>query len=134
VASLTACELGSSGDRSGVPDFNAADLGRFEKSEKPYFYVGRSFDGLRLRHVQPYDAGVASLVYGTCDPPPEGGCPPPLELQHRLCRGRVTVVIYVGADPKPGRAARAARALRALSRGARGVLRPSITFDRAPAC
>jgi hypothetical protein len=120
----------------------ALDLGVYEKSAQPYYYVGRSFDGLRLSKVDPYQvskldpsqAGVASIVYGTCKPPPEGGCPPPLELQHRLCRGRLTIVIYVGANPKPGRARRAAHALRPLSQGARRRGKPRLAFDEAPAC
>ena len=121
VALLSAC--GSS--ESGVPD-----LTKYETSRQPYYYVGRSFDGLRLSSVEPYRAGIASIFYGTCKPSPDGGCPPPLELQHRLCGGRLTVVIYVGANPKPGRAARAAHALRPLSNGARGG-KPRIAFDRA---
>jgi hypothetical protein len=124
VAFLSACGSGRSG---------GLDLGKYENSRKAYFYVGRSFDGLRLSNVQPYQGGVAEIIYGTCKPPPDGGCPPPLELQHRLCRGRVTVVIYIGANPKPGRAARAAHALRPLSDGARRN-KPLLAFDRAPAC
>src|SRR5262249_39738362 len=112
---------------------SAPDLGKYEKSRQPYYYVGRSFDGLRLSNVQPYQAGVASIFYGTCKPPPDGGCPPPLELQHRLCRGRLTVVIYVGTNPKPGRAVRAAQALRPFSEGASHG-KPLLAFDRAPAC
>jgi hypothetical protein len=50
-----------------------------------------------------------------------------------LCRGRVTVVIFVGTNPKPGRATRAAHELRPLSKGARGV-KPDLAFDRAPPC
>ena len=123
VVTLTGC--GPNG--GGVPD-----LTKYEKSRQPYFYVGPSFDGLRLSHVLPYDAGVGAVFYGTCKSPPDGGCPPPLELQHRLCRGRVTVVIFVGAE-KPGRAARAAHALRPLSAGARGI-KPELAFDRAPPC
>lgn len=123
VVSLAAC--GSSG---GTPD-----LTRFKDSRRPYYYVGRTFDGLRLTHAEQYIRGVALFAYGTCNPPPDGGCPAPLELQHRLCRGRVTVVIFIGVDPKPGRAARAARALRPLSKGAKGV-KPDVAFDRSPPC
>lgn len=113
---------------------SAGDLTSVEGSSLPYFWAGSSFDGLELEHVEPYDeTGVAFLVYGTCEPSSDGGCPPPLELQHRRCGPRVTVVIFVGADPEPGRAARAAKALRPLSDGARGV-RPSVAFDRSPAC
>jgi hypothetical protein len=124
VAFLSAC--GSDG--TGVPN-----LAKYEASRQPYYYVGRSFDGLSLSKVQPYQAGIASIFYGTCKPPPDGGCPAPLELQHRLCRGRLTVVIYVGANPEAGRARRAAHALRPLSEGARRG-KPLVALDRAPAC
>src|ERR1043166_2309001 len=108
VVFLAAC---GAGGRPNLTDF--------KNSREPYYFVGPSFDGLRLTHVEPYNAaGVASFIYGTCEPTADGGCPAPLELQHRLCRGRVTVVIFTGADPKPGRAARAAHALHPLSKGA----------------
>jgi hypothetical protein len=122
VVSLTAC--GSNGG-------STPDLAKLKNSRQPYYWVGRSFDGLRLSDVLTYDAGVASLFYGTCKPATDGGCPAPLELQHRLCGGRVTVVIFLGANPKSGRAARAAHALRPLSKGARRM-KPDLAFDRAP--
>ncbi len=125
VTSLSAC--GSNG--AGI----APELAKLRKSRQPYYYVGRSFDGLRLVHVERYDGGVANLIYGTCDAGDDQGCAPPLALQHRLCRGRVTVVIFVGANPKPGRAARAQHALRPLSRGGR-QLTPDVAFDRSPPC
>src|SRR5438874_2596401 len=92
AAFLSACGSGGSG---------GLDLGKYENSRKAYYYVGRSFDGLRLSDVLPYQGGAASIIYGTCKPSPDGGCQPPMELQHRLCRGRVTVVIYTGVNPKP---------------------------------
>lgn len=124
VSLLSACLPGG----SGVPN-----LAKYEESPQPYYYVGRSFDGLRISNLRPYAGGVASIFYGNCTPPHDGGCPPPLELQHRLCRGRLTVVIFVGANPKTGRAARAARVLRPLSEGARGR-KPLVAFGRAPVC
>lgn len=125
VGSLAAC-------RSTVSESRPVDLGRLTSSSLPYYYVGRSFDGLQLTHAESYHSGVANLIYGTCEPRPDG-CPPPLALQHRLCRGRATVVIFVGVNPKPGRAARAAKALRPLSKGARRMA-PEIAFDRSPPC
>jgi hypothetical protein len=124
VTPLTACATGTRG---------APELGNVETSNEPYYFVGPWFDGLRLSHVEPYERGVADIAYGTCEPPPEGGCAPPLDLQHRLCLGRVTVVVFVGANAKPGRAARAAKALRPLSRGASNGM-PHVAFDRSPAC
>jgi len=44
---------------------NALDLSEFRGSDLPYFYVGQSFDGLRLIHIEPCYAGVAFLEYGT---------------------------------------------------------------------
>jgi hypothetical protein len=128
AAAIGVTVLSACGSGSGVPN-----LAKYEKSRQPYYYVGRSFDGLHLSGVQPYQAGVASIFYGTCKPPRDGGCAPPLELQHRLCSGRLTVVIFVGANPNPGRASRAAHALRPLSNGARGG-KPLLAFNRAPPC
>jgi hypothetical protein len=125
VTSLTAC--GSNGDRINP------ELAKLRESRQPYYYVGRSFDGLRLVHLEPYGGSVANFIYGTCKAGDDHGCAPPLALQHRLCRGRVTVVIFTGANPKPGRAARAGQALRPLSRGAREVT-PDVAFDRSPPC
>jgi hypothetical protein len=122
AAVIAAC----SGDGSpSVGDLNDADA--------PYYYVGRTFDGFEVSDVQQYDAGVAEIVYGTCRASNDEGCAPPLELQHRLCRGQVTVVIFVGQEAKTGSAARAAEALRPLSKGARGR-EPNVAFDRSPPC
>jgi hypothetical protein len=44
VISLTAC--GSNGG-------SAPDLAKLKNSRQPYYYVGRSFDGLRLSDVLP---------------------------------------------------------------------------------
>lgn len=109
------------------------DLASFESSSEPYFYAGRSFDGLDLTHVEPYETGVGFLIYGTCAASSDTGCAPPLELQHRMCGNRLTVVIFVGTDPKPGRPARAAKALVPISRGAKGV-RPRLAFGNSPPC
>jgi hypothetical protein len=125
VTSLTAC--GANGD--GI----SSELAKLRMSQQPYYYVGRSFEGLRLVHLEQYDGGVANFIYGTCKAGDDQGCAPPLALQHRLCGGRVTVVIFVGVNPKPGRAAHAQHALRPLSRGARQVT-PDVAFDRSPPC
>jgi hypothetical protein len=57
-AALTACANGQSAD--GGP-----------------YWLGPSYLGLQLRVVPP-----SSYIYGTCDPPPDGGCVPPYEVQH----------------------------------------------------
>jgi hypothetical protein len=47
---------------------------------RPY-WLGPSYLGLELELVSP-----GSYVYGTCDPPPDGGCVPPYDVQnHRIC-------------------------------------------------
>jgi hypothetical protein len=47
---------------------------------RPY-WLGPSYLGLELEGVSP-----GSYVYGTCDPPPDGGCVPPYDVQnHRIC-------------------------------------------------
>jgi len=100
----------TSGGRSSLDDLRKADA--------PYYYVGRSFDGYDVSDVLPYRAREASILYGTCKQPDgEGGCGPPLQLQHRLCLGVVTISIFAERDT----ARRAAKALRPLSKGARGA-------------
>ena len=97
---------------SNVCPNGPVEVERLRRSKAPYFWVGRTFDGLDLTHTEAYgDASktVASLIYGRCEV--AGGWfkdgAPPLELQHRLCGDELIVVIFVGAEPKPGRAARA---------------------------
>jgi len=120
-----ACTAFATGCSSG----SSLKVDNLRNSKAPYYYVGRSFEGLKISYVERYRGGVASIIYGTCHASSDQGCAPPLELQHRLCDGRVTVVIFANR----GRATRAADALRPLSQGARG-LRPDIAFDRSPAC
>lgn len=45
------------------------------------YWLGPSYLGLGLEVASP-----GSYVYGTCDPPPDGGCVPPYDVQnHRIC-------------------------------------------------
>jgi hypothetical protein len=45
------------------------------------YWLGPSYLGLKLDVVPP-----SSYIYGSCDPPPDGGCVPPYEVQHhRSC-------------------------------------------------
>jgi hypothetical protein len=111
----------------------SVSLDDLRKADAPYYYVGSSFDGFELSHVERYQGGVASILYGTCDAGSDGGCPLPLELQHRLCQGRVTISIFVGQGAKRGSARRAAAALRPLSKGARKQ-KPDVVFDTGVAC
>jgi hypothetical protein len=132
-AALFTCALVTAGCTSGDRSPNLDDL---RNADAPYYYVGSSFDGLEVTHIQTYRAGEADILYGTCKPPSgDGGCPLPLELQHRLCHGVVTVSIFVGQGAKRGSANRAAKSLRPLSKGARVRReRPDIVLDRGVPC
>ena len=126
---LAATELLAGCSQSGslkVTDLRDATL--------PYYYVGQSFDGFKVSHVERYRAGVAEILYGSCEAAAyDQGCPVALELQHRLCHGHLTVVIFTGQGAKKGSATRAAAALRPLSRSARGQ-KPTVAYGEAPAC
>ena len=102
-----------------------------KNADAPYYYVGESFHGLKVTHVLRYQRGDAALIYGDCKARSDMGCAPPLELEHRLCHGTVTVVIWANGDRL---AARAAHALRPLSRGARSAQPPKIAFGHSPYC
>ena len=129
AVALVICTVAVAGCTSGDGSVN---LDQLRDADAPYYYVGPSFDGLPVTHILRYRAGEAEVLYGTCKPPSgEGGCPLPLELQHRLCHGVVTVSIFAERD----RARRAAKALRPLSKGARArPKRPLVVFDRGASC
>jgi hypothetical protein len=89
VATVIANTLLAAGCTSGDRSVSLDDL---RKADAPYYYVGSSFEGFDVSHVQEYRDGEADILYGTCHvTASEGGCPLPLELQHRLCHGIVTV-------------------------------------------
>jgi hypothetical protein len=129
AATVIANTLFAAGCSSGDRSVSIADL---RKADAPYYYVGRSFDGYDVSDVLRYRADEASILYGTCKQPSgEGGCAPPLQLQHRLCLGVVTISIFA----ESGTARRAAKALRPLSKGARArTQKPVVVFDRGVSC
>jgi hypothetical protein len=132
VAVLLASTLFSGGCTSGGRSTKLDDL---RNADAPYYYVGSSFDGHDVSYVAKYRAGTASIIYGTCRTGSDGGCPPPLEIQHRFCNGVVTVSIFVGQDAKHDSARRAAEALRPFSKGARARRqKPRVVFERGVAC
>ena len=99
----------------------------------PYFYVGESFRGLPLTHVEASENG-AFFVYGDCTPGSDTGCAPPLQIQQRNCaQERVLVAIYRGSGSHQGDDERAARLVRPLNRAARDI-RPSVSIDRMGLC
>jgi len=125
AASAVAVIAGSAGcANGGSPEVN--DL---RNSDAAYYYVGESFHGLKISYVERYQRSDAAIIYGDCEARGDQGCAPPLELQHRLCHGAVTVVISANETL----AARAADALRSSSRGARGR-RPEIALHHSPGC
>jgi hypothetical protein len=104
--------------------------------ERPYFWVGESFEELELTHAEPYRGRFATVIYGRCEVPTgwfaDGGCAPPLSVQNVLCSsGAVNVAIFGDGG---GRAARAAKSVRPLNDAARAAGEPMITFDRSMDC
>src|SRR5207302_1093236 len=75
---------------AGCSGTGSVSVDELKGSEAPYYYVGPSFEGLKVAHVERYERGDAVIIYGTCEAGDDEGCAPPLELQHRLCHGRVT--------------------------------------------
>ena len=132
MGSLLTCTVVAAGCSSGDRSPNLDEL---RNAKAPYYYVGSSFDGYEVTDVLPYRAGTASIIYGTCDTSGDGGCPPQLEIQHRLCLGVVTISIFVGQGARSGSARRAADALRPLSKGVRArTQKPVVIFDRGAGC
>jgi hypothetical protein len=134
AATFFACTVAATGCSSG--DDRSLNLDDLRNAEAPYYYVGSSFEGHDVSYIYRYRAGEASIDYGTCEPPSsglfgEGGCPVPLQLQHRLCLGVVTISIFGNPDI----ARRAAKSLRPLSRGARArTQKPVVVFDTGVSC
>jgi hypothetical protein len=134
AATFFACTVAATGCSSG--DDRSLTLDDLRNAEAPYYYVGSSFEGHDVSYIFRYRAGEASIDYGKCEPPSsglfgEGGCPVPLQLQHRLCLGVVTISIF----GNPGIARRAAKALRPLSKGARArAQKPVVVFDTGVSC
>jgi len=134
AATCFACTVAAGGCSSG--DDRSLNLDDLRNAEAPYYYVGSSFEGQDVSYIFRYRAGKASIDYGTCDPPDtglfgEGGCPVPLQLQHRLCHGVVTISIF--STSRSYR--RVAKALRPLSKGARArAQKPFVVFDRGVSC
>src|SRR5918995_5669255 len=72
-ASIVVAAGCTSGDRS-------VNLDELRTADAAYYYVGPSFDGHDASHIERYRAGVASIIYGTCDLGDDDGCSPPLEI------------------------------------------------------
>jgi hypothetical protein len=111
---------------------SSAHLDELKSDDRPYYWVGESFDGFELTHAETYAGRFSTFVYGSCKAPRgEGGCTPPLEVQNARCRsGSVNVAIF----GRHGLAERAANALRPLNAAARRAGKPLISFDRSLLC
>jgi hypothetical protein len=62
---------------TGCASDSEADIDKLRASSEPRYWLGEEFEGLPLTH-----ADDRLIVYGDCDPGPDAGCSPPLELQH----------------------------------------------------
>jgi hypothetical protein len=133
AAATLGAGLGCGG--SGQLDSEESDALSAMKTESlPYFFLGNSFHGLPLTHVE-HAQRSASLIYGDCTP--TGGeqpsCVPPLEIQNTVCDSK-TVNVTIFTDGKhPGFDTEAADELRAVNRAARDA-RPMVTFDQSLLC
>jgi hypothetical protein len=63
--------LSACGGNSGV------GIDELRASGAPLYWLGEEFDGLPLVH-----ASERGFIYGDCDPGPDSGCAPPLQLQY----------------------------------------------------
>ena len=104
VAGLFAVSAGAYAYERSRP----ADVSELRDAKAPLYYLGSSFDGLRLTHAEGR-RGYALFVYGDCDIPvgfDAGGCHPPLQVQNRTCDRRRTVVsVFAHSDARARRAA-----------------------------
>jgi hypothetical protein len=79
----TGCGDEESGEPKGVEAIDSASA-EIPPQAAGAYYVGPSFEDLPLTDVlvPPGGAGDStSFIYGDCEPPDEGGCAPPLEIQ-----------------------------------------------------
>ena len=85
LASLLALAAGCSPFDREVPDgtLDREDVQRLARDAKrPVYYVGLRFAGLALTDAEVSPRG-GLIVYGTCElPRGEGGCAPPIQIQH----------------------------------------------------
>ena len=84
VALAAAAAVGCTSLDREVPDgtLDTGDVRQLAReSGLPLYYAGLTFAGLRLTDG---DAGAqgGTFVYGTCELPDDGGCAPPIQIQH----------------------------------------------------
>jgi len=99
------------------------DIDELKSDPRPYFWLGKSFEGLPLTHSEHYVRGRASFIYGDCEATSDMGCAPPLEVQNVRCASGAAMVTMYGSRRTVDRAT---RSLRPLNDSAREVGRPLI--------
>jgi hypothetical protein len=62
---------------TGCADGGSLDVNDLRSSDAAYYYVGESFDGLKISHVERYQRSEATLIYGDCEARSDQGCAPP---------------------------------------------------------
>jgi hypothetical protein len=106
-----------------------ADVDALRDSPRTLYYLGDSFEGLRLTHASAGTRG-GYFAYGDCEMAvglTEGGCTVPLGVDNVACPGQPTAVALWGGREK-GQLRRARRALRVLGTG-RTTSRPRVSFQ-----
>jgi hypothetical protein len=78
---------------AGVVSLVAAGAAAAPASALDRWWLGKEFERLPLTHEE---RGL--FVYGDCDPEPDGGCPPPLQVQNDTTCGRNPVALDVAAQ------------------------------------
>jgi hypothetical protein len=67
------------------------DLAKLKSSAPPdIYYLGESFEGEKLTHVE----SRGFFAYGTCDPGPDSGCAPPVQIQHHEFQPRMWEIAH----------------------------------------
>jgi hypothetical protein len=125
LAALAVLAAGCGGS-SIVPD-GPVNLDTLRDSKIPVYYMGTSFEGLKLSYADLPGANRAVLTYGTCKAS-GGSCSPPLEIQ--TCLGSDTVS-FLG---RHSLAVRASAVMKPLNAAARKIGKPLVKINRGLSC
>ena len=138
LAGALALSASGCGNQSKQLQRGPIKLLELRNSGRPYYWLGRSFDGLQLTYADATSAQGADFIYGQCKAGGgfliDSGCEPPLTVQNKFCPvDNIVVVIYTDGK-SPGRAARAAKAIRRLDPLTAPGLHLTVRFGRSPPC